>query len=167
MSAVDLSYAKKLPPEKGPVTLAIDTRGWAAGWALVEGETPVNAGFLSPHDHMDGRPVPPSHKVAGVFQNLIKIAVEAGIDMVVVEAKSKPGPIWTVGPLVAVATRARFAELRGWMEDLNLDSKSVRSWATVVLGKPPEDDLVATALGLGAVAAKLRARHGTVPDERA
>jgi hypothetical protein len=160
---VDLSYAKKggTPgaPAGGPRgTLALDTRGWSCGWAIVVEDKPQDCGMVSARDHVHGKPVPPSHKMAGLFRSLLVLGVRAEVDLVVTELKTKQGPIWMLPSLVAVALNARYGELKDWLGDLQLTEKSLRSWATVLLGKPPEDDLVASALGLAAVAARLRKR---------
>lgn len=154
---VDLSYAKK-PAGGEPASLALDTRGWAVGWAVVTGDRPGDCGMLAARDHYHGKPIPPSHKMAGLFRNLLMLGIKHQCDLVVAEVKGKPGPIWMLPSLVAVALNARYGELKDWHAELGLDAKSLRSWATVLLGKPPEDELVASALGLGAVASRLRQR---------
>ena len=156
---VDLSYAKKAGPEgkAGGVSLALDTRGWSVGWAVVAGDSPRDCGMIAARDHVGGKVVPQSHKISGLYRSLLALAVQNEVDLVVTENKTKPGPVWMLPALVAVALNARYGELRDWMPDLQLDAKSIVSWATVLLGKPPEDPLVAHALGLAAVAARMRA----------
>ena len=154
MSVTDLSYARKRPGDR-PRTLAIETRGWGCGWAVFEGDRPVDCGRASARDHVEGKPVPQSHRVAGLFRNLLQIAGEREVGFVVSEVKVRPGPVWMLPPLLAVAIECRFAELRDWQTQLGLDAKSLRSWATVILGKPPEDELMTFALGMAAVASKL------------
>jgi len=156
---VDLSYAKKGGPSgERNTTLALDTRGWSVAWAVVIGDRPGDCGMVAARDHVQGKPVPPSHKIAGLYRTVLELGLRHEVDLVVTEMKSKPGPIWMLPSLAAVALNSRYGELRDWMGDLGLDAKSLRSWATVLLGKPPEDDLVASALGLAAVAARLRSR---------
>lgn len=168
---VDLSYAKK-PAGGEPTSLALDTRGWACGWAVVVGDRPGDCGMLAARDHFQGKPIPPSHKMAGLYRSLLMLGIKHQCDLVVAEVKHKPGPIWMLPALVAVALNARYGELKDWHAELGLDEKSLKSWATVLLGKAPEDDLVASALGLGAVASRLRQRDpssmerpGTDSDE--
>lgn len=159
---VDLSYAKQGPAHvgrrnEGPRgSLALDTRGWSCGWAIVTGETPQDCGMITARDHAGGKPIPASHKMAGLFRSLLLLGVKHDVDLVVTELKSKPGPIWMLPALVAVSLNARYGEIKDWLGELNLDEKSLKGWATVLLGKPPEDDLVSSALGLAAVAARIR-----------
>ena len=158
---VDLSYAKNSGPAATPKgSLALDTRGWSVGWAIIGEDAPQDCGMIAARDHVNGKPVPPSHKVAGLFRSLLMLGVKAQVDLVVTELKTKQGPVWMLPSLVAVALNARYGELKDWMDELNLDSKTIKSWATVLLGKPPEDDLVSSALGLGAVAARIKKRDG-------
>lgn len=162
---VDLSYAKQGTRENGPKgSLALDTRGWSCGWAVVVGDAPQDCGMITARDHAEGKPIPPSHKMAGLFRSLLMIGVKHDIDLVVTELKSakQQGPIWMLPSLVAVSLSARYGEIKEWLGELNLDEKSLKQWATVLLGKPPEDDLVASALGLAAVAARIRKREPEV-----
>jgi hypothetical protein len=161
MPITDLSYAARRPQGGRGVVLAIETRGWTCGWSLVAGaDRPQDCGLFSARDHVDGKPVPASHRVAGAFGLLLGKAQEARVDLVVAEPRAKPGPLWTIAPILAVALHARYAELRDWMADLNIGSdRELRQWATLVLGRPPEDEVVSIALGMGAVAARARDRE--------
>lgn len=156
---VDLSYAKQVgDPARPKGSLALDTRGWSCGWAVVVGDAPVDCGMITARDHADGKPIPPSHKMAGLFRSLLMIGMKHDVDLVVTEVKAKQGPIWMLPALCAVSLAAQYGEIKDWLGDLNLDEKSLASWATVLLGKEPEDELVSTALGLAAVAARIRKR---------
>lgn len=157
---IDLSYAKQSTPAAGPKgSLALDTRGWSCGWAVVIGDTPQDCGMITARDHAEGKPIPPSHKMAGLFRSLLMLGVKHDVDLVVTEIKVKQGPIWMLPSLVAVSLSARYGEIKDWLGELNLDEKSLKQWATVLLGKTPEDDLVSSALGLAAVAARIRKRE--------
>ena len=158
MAIPDLSYAKKKDNEK-PAILAIETRGWMVGWALAVENQPGDCGRLAARDHIDGKPVPASQRVAGVFRGLLNLALEHHVDLIVSEHKSKPGPLWAIPPILAAALQARYGELSDWMAELGMDSKQLRSWATVVLGKPPEDEILSAALGMAAAASRVRHRE--------
>lgn len=165
---VDLSYAKQGTGAAAKGSLALDTRGWCCGWAVVVGDQPRDCGLITARDHVNGKANPPSHKIAGLFRSLLLLGVKNEVDLVVTEIKHKQGPIWMVPSLVAVALNARYGELKDWLGDLNLDEKSLKAWATVLLGKAPEDDLMASALGLAAVASRIRKRdHPTLSSHAA
>lgn len=155
---VDLSYAKQGGNAAAKGSLALDTRGWSCGWAVVVDDLPRDCGMIAARDHVGGKPIPPSHKMASLFRSLLMLGVKNEVDLVVTEIKPRQGPIWMLPSLVAVALNARYGELKDWLGELNLDEKSLKQWATVLLGKPPEDDLVSCALGLAAVASRVRKR---------
>ena len=45
------------------------------------------------------------------------------------------------------------------MEAIKVDKKSLNSWASLALGKPPEHDVVSQAMGLAAVGSQEFARQ--------
>ncbi|MBI4858737.1 MAG: hypothetical protein HY815_00455 [Candidatus Riflebacteria bacterium] len=159
MPVTDLSYARKRSAEH-LVILGVETRGWNCGWALVTDGNPTAAGSIGARDHVDGKVVPQSHRIASLFGNLLEVARERQPLFIVGEAKAKPGPVWMLPPLLAMACGVRYVEMKDCLSLLNIDARSLKAWATVQLGKTPEDDLVAQALALAtALSGSLRG-HG-------
>jgi hypothetical protein len=158
MSVTDLSYARNRRDEN-PAILALDLRGWNCAWAINGEDRPLHWGRLVAKDHMDGKPVPPSTRIAGIFRGLLEASVDRGVCAVVTEVKANPGPLWSVPPILATAFNVRYAELRDWVDELEVDRKAIRLWATVTIGKTIEDDLVASAIGMAVAAAKMMTRQ--------
>ena len=158
----DLSYARNQRDENTAI-LALDVRGWNCAWAIYSEAKPLFWGRLGARDHKDGKPVPQSTKIAGLFRSLLEAVADHDVSVVVTEVKANPGPIWSIPPLLAATLNTRYAELRDWIDELDADRMTIRSWATVTTGKPVEDELVANAIGLAVSAIKLlnRQRMGT------
>lgn len=162
MTVVDLSYAVKSgPKEKDPsMTLGLSLKGWVVAWATARDGQVVKCGLLRVPERIEQRKLPPSERAAMAFRALVEIAHEEGVALVVQENQKSPtGPIWTLPAILAVAQRCGYTEVGDqWMDALGVDKKSLRSWATVALGAPPQDEAVPRAMGIALMGSELLRR---------
>lgn len=151
MPATDLRYARHTLPESArQAILALDIKGWSVGWAVFRADGNMAFGALRVPDHHGGKPLPPPYRIVSLFRHLVAVASQADVGAIAVNARDHHGPAWTLAPILAAVLRCRFGEVRDWLDRIGLQSdRELRSWATVLVGKPVGDDLVATALGLG------------------
>ncbi len=152
MPPIDLSYVKKgAPPSKqDSAVMIVQTRGWGWGYAIYEAEQPKTTGFFRIPDHADGRSLGHARKCVGAFQHLMVLAEEHRFRVLLTEKKDASAPPSSLLPVLSLLVGAGYLEVeRGWMDDLGLKRQNLQKWATVLLGKAPEDETVTQALGIG------------------
>ncbi|MBI3891042.1 MAG: hypothetical protein HY303_05885 [Candidatus Wallbacteria bacterium] len=152
MSVIDLSYAKgkQSEQEQKEVVLAVATRGWGWGWALYENDQPATCGFFRVPDHDEGHPLTHAKKCVLAFGELIHVGQRHRFQALVTDQKDHSVPAASLLPILCAMSNAAYAEAdRDWLDQIGLKRKELGPWATVFLGKPPEDETVTQSLGLG------------------
>lgn len=160
MSIVDLSYAKeqraRAQDPDSIRSLSMSIRGWTVGWAMFEGEQAREVGHFTIRDTVKGgTPVPCYQRVMGAMSEAAKLAMRFQAQIIVSHTKAQ-GPLWTLAPILALTLGVIYGDMPDWKEHIGKNIKELRGWATLLLGKEPEDETEVLALGLGAAAANAR-----------
>lgn len=152
MSVIDLKYAKEgKPQEREGIVLALYPRGWAWGWAAVQNLGVTASGFFRVPDHYQGKATPHAQKCVMAFQHLVELSQRFHYNTMITEVRDNASPAASLQPVASVLGGSRYLQIvPGWLDELGLKRKELESWATVQLGKAPEDEAVSLALGLAA-----------------
>lgn len=152
MSVIDLKYAKEgKTQEREEVLLALYPRGWGWGWAVAQKLSVTASGFFRVPDHYQGKATPHAQKCVMAFQNLVELSQRFRYNTMLTEVRDNTSAAASLQPVAAVLGGSRYLQIvPGWLEELGLKRKELESWATVQLGKSPEDEAVSFALGLAA-----------------
>lgn len=152
MSTLDLSYAKEKHPqsERAEVTLSVSARGWGWGWSIFEGDRPTTSGFFRVPDHEGGHATTHAKKCVLAFGELIEAARRAPFQVLITDVREPSHAAASLLPVLAAMNRAMYVQAdRDWLDQVDLKKKELSSWATVFLGKAPQDETVSLSLGLG------------------